>query len=153
MLVIPQQQLREMFCLEDKYTLNADFNKRVMQKAQTELKNMYEARQCDLYFDVNIKGRGKDMCYDFKIYTREKTTQQQVAFDDIRKKWLYIQGQMSIIFKKDPKFVQRTCKALDFNTELINPVFDKLQRLEDEYKGSELAKILRYVLRTDFNLV
>ena len=60
---------------------------------------------------------------------------------------------MSIIFKKDPKFVQRTCKALDFNTELINPVFDKLQRLEDEYKGSELAKILRYVLRTDFNLV
>lgn len=148
-----QQQLREMFCLEDKYPLNADFNKRVINKAQAELKSMYEAKQCDLYFDVNIKGRGKGMFYDFKIHTREKTTQQQAAFDDIRKKWLYIQRQTSAIFKKDPKFVQRICKELDFNPNLIDPVFDKLQRLEGEYKGSELAKILRYVLKADFSLV
>lgn len=148
-----QQQLREMFCLENKYKDNQDFNRRVVNKAQAELKSMYESKQCDLYFDVNIKGRGKYMCYDFKIYTREKTTQQQAAFDDIRKKWLYIQRQTSAIFKKDPKFVQRICKELDFNPNLIDPVFDKLQRLEGEYKGSELAKILRYVLKADFSLV
>lgn len=142
-----------MFCLENKYKDNQDFNRRVVNKAQAELKSMYESKQCDLYFDVNIKGRGKYMCYDFKIYTREKTTQQQAAFDDIRKKWLYIQRQTSAIFKKDPKFVQRICKELDFNPNLIDPVFDKLQRLEGEYKGSELAKILRYVLKADFSLV
>jgi plasmid replication initiation protein len=148
-----QQQLREMFCLEDKYPLNADFNKRVIQKAQTELKTMYDAKQCDLYFNVNIKGRGKDMCYDFKICTREKSVQQQEAFNDTRKKWLYIQGQMTNIFKKDTKLVQRISKTLDFNPNLIEPVFTKLQRLEKEYKGAELAKILRYVLKNDFEII
>ena len=147
-----QQQLREMFCLEDKYKDNQDFNRYVVNRAQKELKSMYETKQCDLYFDVNIKGRGKEMCYDFKIYTREKSAQQQEAFDDIRKKWVYIQSKMSTTFKRDTKFVQRTCKTLDFNPQLIAPIFEKLQRLENEYKGSELAKILRYVLKTDFNI-
>ena len=85
-----QQQLREMFCLEDKYPNSNDFNKRVIKKAQAELKASYDKKQCDLYFDVNIKGRGSEMCYDFKIHTREQSERQKQVFEDCRKKWIYI---------------------------------------------------------------
>ena len=60
---------------------------------------------------------------------------------------------MTNIFKKDTKLVQRISKTLDFNPNLIEPVFTKLQRLEKEYKGAELAKILRYVLKNDFEII
>ena len=109
-----QSQLREMFCLEDKYPLNADFNRNVINKAKDELKATYEAGQCDLYFDVNIKGRGKNMHYDFKIRTKEQSEAQKKAFEDIRQRWLYIQQELMAIYPKDPKFVQRIMKELDF---------------------------------------
>lgn len=80
-----QQQLRTMFCLEDKYPLNADFNRNVINRAQAELKASYDKKQCDLYFDVNIKGRGSEMCYDFKIHTREQSERQKQVFEDCRK--------------------------------------------------------------------
>lgn len=147
-----QQQLRDMFCLEDKYKDNQDFNRRVIKKAQEELKATYERGQCDLYFDVHVKGRGTEMCYDFKIYTREQSDRQKEVFEDVRKKWLYIQGRMTAIYKRDPKFVQGVMKTLDFKPNLIDPVLAKLQKLEREYKGNDLAKLLRWVLKEDFEI-
>lgn len=147
-----QQQLREMYCLEDKYPDCYDFNKRVVKKAQEELKSTYDKGQCDLYFDVYIKGRGTEMCYDFKIYTRERSDRQKEVFEDVRKKWLYIQNRMTAIYKRDPKFVQGVMKNLDFKPNLIDPVLEKLQKLEREYKGNDLAKLLRWVLKEDFEI-
>lgn len=147
-----QQQLREMFCLEDLYPRNADFNQRVIESARAELKEMYDNNQCDLYFDVNIKGRGKSMCYDFKIRTREGEEKQKLVFEDIRSKWLHIQREMMAIFKKDSKFIDRTMRALDFNPNLINPVFDKLERVKRDFVGAERAKVLRFILKNDFEL-
>lgn len=147
-----QQQLREMFCLEDKYQTNKDFNRNVIHKAQEELKFTYDKGQCDLYFDVYIKGRGTEMCYDFKIYTREQSDRQKEVFEDVRKKWLYIQNRMTAIYKRDPKFVQGVMKNLDFKPNLIDPVLEKLQKLEREYKGNDLAKLLRWVLKEDFEI-
>lgn len=147
-----QEQLRQMFCLEDKYPKAPDFNTYVVRKAKDEIKSFYDANQCDLWFDYNIKGRGKNQSYDFKIYTRESSEAQKVKVDDLRKKWMYIQGRMSATFKRDKKFVERTMKALDFNPKLIEPVFAKVLKLESQFKAEELAKILRWVLREDFDL-
>lgn len=147
-----QQQLREMFCLESKYSLNSEFNNRVIETARKELKDMYDQNQCDLYFDVNIKGRGKTMCYDFKIITREVSEKQKLVFEDIRSKWLHIQREMMAMFKKDSKFIDRTMRALDFNPNLINPVFDKLERVKRDFVGAERAKVLRFILKNDFDL-
>lgn len=147
-----QQQLREMFCLEGMYDLNSLFNQRVIESARKELKEMYDNNQCDLYFDVNIKGRGKSMCYDFKIRTREGEQARQMEFEDARKKWIYIYGELLVIFKKDKKFAERTAKAIEFNGSLIDPVFEKIQKLKDEYPSKDLAKLLRYILKEDFGL-
>lgn len=147
-----QDQLRQMFCLEDKYPKAPDFNTYVVKKAKDEIKTFYDANQCDLWFDVNIKGRGKNQSYDFKIYTRETSEEQKAKVDDLRKKWLYIHGRMTATFKRDKKFVERTMKALDFTPKLIEPVFAKILKLESQFKAEELAKILRWVLREDFDL-
>ena len=147
-----QQQLRTMFCLEDKYPLNADFNRNVINRAQAELKASYDKKQCDLYFDVNIKGRGSEMCYDFKIHTREQSERQKQVFEDCRKKWIYIQQELLSIYKRDPKFVQRVMKQLDFHPNLIDPVLGKLMKAKQELKGADLAKLLRFILKEDFNL-
>ena len=147
-----QQQLRQMFCLEDKYPLNADFNRKVIDTAMKELKATYDAGQCDLYLEVRTKGRGKDMAYDFKIITRELSEKQKLVFEDIRAKWLYIQREMMAIFKNDSKFIDRTMRALDFNPDLINPVFEKLERVKRDLAGSDRAKMLRFILKNDFEL-
>lgn len=147
-----QEQLRQMFCLEDKYSQNQDFNRKVIQKAQSELKAAYDTKDCDLWFDYIIKGRGKNQAYDFKIYTREQSEKQKIAFDDTRKKWAYIHGRMTATFKRDKKFVERTMKGLDFNPNLIEPLFNKIQKLEQQYRGQDFAKLLRWVLAEDFGL-
>ena len=145
-----QQQLRTMFCLEDKYPLNADFNRNVINRAQAELKASYDKKQCDLYFDVNIKGRGSEMCYDFKIHTREQSERQKQVFEDCRKKWISVQQEL--VVQRDPKFVQRVMKQLDFHPNLIDPVLGKLMKAKQELKGADLAKLLRFILKEDFNL-
>ena len=147
-----QQQLREMFCLEDTYPLNALFNQRVIESARTELKELYDNNQCDLYFDVNIKGRGKSMCYDFKIRTREGEQARQMEFEDARKKWAFIYGTLQALFRKDPKYVEKIAKQVEFHVELITPVFEKIQKLKNEYPSKDLAKLLRYILKEDFGL-
>ena len=147
-----QEQLRQMFCLEDKYQQNQDFNRKVIKKAQEEIKAFYDSGQCDLWFDVLTKGKGKAQSYDFKIYTREQSERQKMAFDDTRKKWTYIHSRMSATFKRDKKYVDRTMKALDYNPDLIEPVFHKIQKLEQQFRAEDLAKLLRWFLKEDFEL-
>ena len=147
-----QEQLRKMFCLEDKYLQNQDFNRNIIKKAQKEIKAFFDAGQCDLWFDVTIKGRGKAQSYDFKIYTREQSERQKVVIADIRQKWFYINGRMKASFKRDPKFVERTMKALEMNPNLIEPVFNKVLKMEANFKDQDLSKMLRWILREDFNL-
>lgn len=148
-----QAQLREMFCLEKTYLDNKDFNARVIESARKELKEMFDKGQCDLYFDVNIKGRGKKMCYDFKIITKDQEEKQKLMYKEVRDKWVYIYGQLTVIFKKDPKYVERVSKTIEFNANLINPVFEKIQKLKHEFSGADLAKLLRYILKEDFELL
>ena len=147
-----QQQLREMFCLENKYAQNTLFNEYVIESARKELKEMYDRDQCELYFDVNIKGRGKSMCYDFKIRTKEGEKARQMEFEDARKKWAFICGILQAVFKNDPKYVERLSKQIEFHLELITPIFEKIQKLKREFSGADLAKLLRYVLKEDFGL-
>lgn len=147
-----QQQIREMFCLEDKYKDNQDFNRYVVNKAQKELQDAFAAGQCDLYFNVNIKGRGKDMTYDFKVITREQSERQKVIFDDLRKKWIYLQKEFLAVFKRDQKFVQRVLHDLDFTPGKIEPVYLKYKKLSEDYSGADLARLLRYILKEDFDL-
>lgn len=145
-----QSQLREMLCLENKYPKAPDFNTYVVKKAQQDLKAAYEAGQCKLWFEVFIKGRGKDQSYDFKVYSREATEKQEEAFEELRKKFAQIQGKLSNTYPRDKKFVKLVGHELDLHPERIAPLWQKIQKLDQEYKGADFAKLLRWVLKEDF---
>lgn len=70
----------------------------------------------------------------------------------LSEKWIYIQQELLSIYKRDPKFVQRVMKQLDFHPNLIDPVLGKLMKAKQELKGADLAKLLRFILKEDFNL-
>lgn len=148
-----QDQLRQMLCLENKYEQNQDFNRKVVLRAQEEIKAMYDAGSCDLFFEVQIKGRGRAQSYDFHVMTRQLQEQQRLVIEEARKQWLYIRKRLQASYPRDPKFVERVSHAIELEAaSLIRPVFDKIQKLESEYKGTDLARIIRYVLKADFGL-
>lgn len=149
---LEQLKLREMLKLEDKYPQNQDFRRFVLDVAIHELKEAYDKNQCDLYLEYVQEGRGKEVRYNFKIHTKQDEAKEQELFGEVRKLALYVYKRCKEIFKRDPKYCERILQHLDFNPDKIQPVFDKLTKMEKDYKGSDLAKLLRWVLREDFDI-
>ena len=150
---LEQSKLRQMLKLKDEeYKLNADFKRKIIDVAMKELKTSYDAEQCDLWFEMNQEGRGKDVHYNFKIHTKQDEAQEQELFGEVRKLAIYVYKRCKEIFKRDPKYCERVMQHLDFNPDKIQPVFDKLTKMEKDYKGADLAKLLRWVLREDFDI-
>ena len=83
---------------------------------------------------------------------KEDEEAEKIRFNEVRKLELYVYNTAKQIFKRDQKFCDRILKALDFDPDKIQPVFDKLTKLEKDYKGQDLAKLFRYVLREDFGI-
>lgn len=146
------EQLRKMFTLEDKYPNLPDFKSFVINKAQKELKSAYEASQCDLWFEYVQEGRGASAHFEFFIHTKERDARQKEIWADLSKQIKYINTTLRLHFKKDPKYCDRVIKALNLDPDNIRPVFDKITKLEKDFKGAEFAKICRYILREDFNM-
>lgn len=65
-----QQQLRTMFCLENKYQTNKDFNKNVIQRAQAELKASYDKSNAICTLTWTSKGEVLK-CVTISKYTPE----------------------------------------------------------------------------------
>ena len=144
--------LKTMMKLGDGYKLKADIQRRVIDVALDELKTAYDGKQCDLWLESYDEGRGKSTRWFFKIHTREDDEAERIRFNEVRKLELYIYNTAKQIFKRDPKFCDRILKALEFEPDKIQPVFDKLVKLEKDYKGQDLAKLFRYILKEDFKI-
>lgn len=149
---IDQHRLRQMMMLENKYPQNQDFKRYVLDVAYNELKEAYDKGESDLWFDFHQEGRGKDVKYNFRVHTKESDAQQLELFEELQGKSIYVYKRCCGIFPKDPKFCKRIMDSTNFNPEIIAPLHAKLLKLEKEYKGSDLAKLLRYVLGEDFNI-
>lgn len=149
---LEQAKLRQMLMLEGKYTQNQDFKRKVIDVAIHELKEAYDAGQCDLWMEFAQEGRGKEVRYNFKIHTKQDDAREQELFGEVRKLALYVYRRCKEIFQRDPKYCERILQHLDFNPDKIQQVFEKLTKMEKDYKGSDLAKLLRWVLREDFDI-
>ena len=149
---LDQAKLRQMLKMEDKYTQNQDFKRYVLDVAHDELKKSYDSGQSDLYFDMRAEGRGKDVRYYFKVVTKQDEAEQQDLFNEDRKLALYVFERAKTIFAKDPKYPVRILMHLDFNPEKIRGVYEKFCKMEKDYKGADLAKLFRWVLKEDFDI-
>lgn len=146
------EQLRHMFVLEEKYPKLPDLKKFVIDKAQKELKEAFNAGKCDVWFDYNQNGRGETASFDFLIHTKEETKAQKQAASEKLKAALAIYKFLLSILKRDAGFCAKCHKHLEMHPEKIMPLYDKLSRCKKNYSGADLAKIVRFVLAEDFQM-
>lgn len=147
------EQLRWMFMLENKYPLLADFKRNVIDKAQKELKEAYDNGQCDLWFEYGQTGKGDKADFKFIIHTKEATKAQQKQFKELREMSYYIYKTLLSIFPRDAKFCEKCWHHMDMYPDKIQPLYGKLERILKNYpKGSDRAKVTRYMLAEDFQM-
>lgn len=149
-------KIRQMLNLEGKYESDHKMRKYVFDVAQKELKELYDKGECDIWFeyrpDEGTKVGKKYTRYWFDIHTRESDKYRDETIKQKQQMALYIYKVALAIYKRDKKFCQRIYDFMNINPNKIQLIFDKVTRLEKDYKGTDLAKILRYVLNNDFGI-
>lgn len=145
-------QLRTMFMLEEKYPLLPLFKRYVINVAQKELKEAYESGQCDLWFDYVQDGRGEKAHFVFFVHTRENQQRQKKAADEVVKEYRGILTFLRAVIRKDPRYIERVGKQLELEIDKVTPIYHKLLELQKDFSGASLAKMARWILKTDFNI-
>lgn len=153
---IEADQLRNMLMLDGKYQKDAHLRKFVFDVAQKELKELYDKGQCDLCFDYKpdeaTKVGKKYTRYWIYIHTKETDQYQEQTFKEAQQQALYIYKVCLSVFKRDKKYCQRVYQWLELHPDKIQDMFDKVTRWQKDYKGADLAKIIRFAFKEDFRL-
>ena len=137
--------------MENSYKRKIDFRRNVIDTAISELKDAYENNRSDLWLECSPEGRGKDSIYNFIIHVREDEKEQEIN-QDLRNLQIVIYNRCKEIFKKDKKFSERIMQDLNLRPEKIQKLHLKLSKMQQDYKGRDLAKLLRWILREDFGI-
>ena len=143
-------KLRQMLKLEDKYTQNQDFKRKVLDVAYEELKRFFDNGQSDLWFEYTTEGRGENIRYAFKIHSKDG--QQQLLFKETYQRSAYLATLWQNTFRKDPKYVQRFKDWLNFHPDELVKLFDRVTNVEKDYKKKDLPKVLRIIARLDYGI-
>ena len=141
--------LRSMFGCEKLYSSVSDFERKTIVRAQKELHKLFDARQCDLYFDYMKDGRGEKAKYTFRIHFDGEEESAEEEAITLLKKAKVIYGAMLSIFPKDKKYAKRVYDFLCYHVEEISSVYDTLESLRNRYEQPDLAPIVRVVLKEE----
>lgn len=156
--LMSQKRLRQILLLEDKYTQNQDFNRKVLDVASKELKKIYEEGKSDIYFSYEQEGKGREAQYRFRIINRvsdEKLTSApttELTHEYRERCYAYIFNRCREILPNDPKFGDRVLVHMNENPDDIIRIHEKLTRIEKSYKSSDLPGIWRHILKNDFKI-
>lgn len=146
------EKLREIFYLEDKYPNTAHLRQFVIDVAQTELKELYDKGECDLWFDYRVKdtkGR-KILSYFFQIHTKED--ENSIDYNNAMQVVTNIRELLGPFFPRDKKFISRVITAVQLNPSIGKDVLDKLRSKVNDYSREEIAPIFRFILREDYGI-
>ena len=153
---IEADQLRNMLMLDGKYQKDSQMRKKVFDVAQKELKELYDKGQCDLCFDYKpdeaTKVGKKYTRYWIYIHTKETDQYQEQTFKQTQQQALYIYKVCLSVFKRDKKYCNRAYQWLELHPDKIQEMFDKVTRWQKDYKGADLAKIIRFAFKEDFRI-
>lgn len=148
---LEHDELLKMLKMENSYKRKIDFRRNVIDIAICELKDAYENNRSDLWLEFSPEGRGKDSIYNFIIHAREDEKEQETNLD-LRNLQILIYNRCKEIFKKDKKFCERIMQDMNLRPEKIQKLHLKLSKMQQDYKGRDLAKLLRWILREDFGI-
>lgn len=151
------EKLREMFMLEKKYKRGCDFKRRVLDDPQKELRELYNAGQCDLYFEFEPKSyKGKEVTeYKFYVYTRQTEQQKLLEYESAKQAIIYITTTISRFSKSDKGYVKRVVNAVQLHPEIAVQVAQKIQKKFEQYidkPAKQIGAIIRVCLMEDFGI-
>ena len=151
---IDADQLRNMLMLDGKYKKDSQMREKVFDVAQKELKELYDKGQSDLCFDYKpaTKVGKKYTRYWIYIHTKETDQYQEQTFKQTQQQALYIYKVCLSVFKRDKKYCQRVYQWLELHPDKTQEMFDKVTRWQKDYKGADLAKIIRFAFKEDFRI-
>jgi plasmid replication initiation protein len=147
--------LRAKLMLEDKYPRYALLKKKVLDIAQQELKSLYDAGQCNLYFDYSEEKYGRSVhMLHFFIYSKnsEKTV---VNINALSNQAYYIRSWLDMWFntKNKPKnklWVTNVISHITLNADLIPKLYNRLEKLQREKPNENHAALARHIIEEDF---
>lgn len=150
------ENLLYMFKLEDKktYQNNAQLKRKVIDVAQKEIQTLYDDGQCDLYFTYRVKDKKgkKIMSYWFDIQTRKTDEQKRVEVQTTVEQIKAILQIVKTFIKNDKKYIKRVETALHLNPSNVTDILHKLRKKVNDYPSEDIAPIIRYVLREDYEI-
>lgn len=148
-------ELRKMFDLPASYDIKANFKRKVVDVAVNELKSFFDKGESDLALEYEEKGVGLKTIFKFSVLTskaedKEKTLE---VFNHAIQKAHYIRQRCQEIYPRDKKFGERVFIFLtQEQPEATQKVFGKLTQLEKDKRGTDLAKLFRWVMKVDYGV-
>ena len=141
--------------LGDAYPRWSLLQKYVLEVAQKELQQAFEAKQCNLYFTYKPEKSGRTVTQiKFFIHSDGKTKSPDDALklDDCVyhiRTWL----SMWLAADKRPKnkrWIDGVIKHIQLNPDLIPQLYQRLNKLVKEESGRNHAALARHIIEEDF---
>ena len=126
----------------------------ILDVAQKELQEMFDAGQCDLYFTYRNKetvGR-KILSFWFEIHTQASEEQKRIEFASAQNQLRRILEISRGFILNDKNYIRRIESALNLNPTMIRDVLTKLNKIVNNYPKSDIPKIIRTALKDDFGI-
>ncbi len=151
-LYISISDLRAKMLLEKKYSRYAQIKMYVIDVAHKELKSLYEAGNCDLYFNYSEDKSGRTV-NGLKIVIVSKEKQPEpLKIDDLVfyiRTWLTT--WLSAASKpKNKAWIDKVIKHLQKNPDQMPKLYDRLVRMQERETAASYAAFSRYIIEEDY---
>jgi len=151
-LYISISDLREKMILEKKYSRYAQLKMYVLDVAHKELKSLYEAGNCDLYFNYSEDKSGRTV-NGLKIVIISKERQPEpLKIDDLV---YYIRMWLTTWLNaatkpKNKAWIDKVIKHLQKNPDQLPKLYDRLVRMQEKETSTSYAAFARYLIEEDY---
>lgn len=144
------KDLRHSFALEDAYKEYGSLKKFVLDVAKKELKNLYNAGQCDVYFEYSEEKNGRSVeTLRFKLFRKNslnvKTTNDMLLELIPVFRSLYNTDKMP----KNDAFVNEVLLQLQKYPNLIEPLNTRVREILAPGVKDDTARYIRFILNED----
>ena len=150
---LPIKELRKMFALENKYTKYFGFKSKVIDVAHKELKDLYMAGQCDLYFEYTELKEGRSVdTLRLKIISKDAQKYIEASVEDAL---YFIRTECKRIFETDIKpknknFIDNVMQNLILEPPLLKHCYEKIQFTLKNKPKADHQKYLRAVFKKEY---
>lgn len=146
--------LREMLHLENKYSRLTDLRKKVLDVAQNELHQLYEDKASSVCFIYELDEKTKQgktyTRVNFKLRSRSK---ENIKTENVFESQKRILDILSNFFVSDPQYILRVSQRLMESPDIAPNLAFQLNDKIFQYDGKDLPKIIRHILKEDYNII